>query len=194
MTAFQFDELMPVSCLDHALVIALSAGFEHILGAYIDVIILRGVFGQLIFMQDRREESHRMDTIRSEIGYIRSDARPVTQTSYRAISGHCVGRIHHRHQFTDRVFYLVLSADTTVAEEIAAEVLTAGMHFVGPFIAIGHDQYHRRTETLCYLGSEGVQGVPFLLPRTFVTVDAVYQIQDRKRTFPLRYIDFNIPT
>jgi hypothetical protein len=47
---------------------------------------------------------------------------------------------------------------------------------------------------LCYLGSEGVQGVPFLLPRTFVTVDAVYQIQDRKRTFPLRYIDFYIPT
>lgn len=194
MTAFQFDELMPVSCLDHALVIALSAGFEHILGAYIDVIILRGVFGQLIFMQDRREESHRMDTIRSEISYIRSYSCTVTQACYRAISGHCVGRIHHRHQFTDGVLYLVLSADTTVAEEIAAEVLTAGMHFVWPFIAIGHDQYRRRTETLCYLGSEGVQGVPFLLPRTFVTVDAVYQVQYRKRTFPLRYIDFYIPT
>ena len=144
-------------------------------------------------MQDRREKSHRMDTIRSEISHIRSYACAVTQTGYRTIRRDLIGRINHRHQFADGVFDFMFTTDTTIAKEIAAEVLSAGMHFIGPFIAIRHDQYHRLTEPFRYFRSERIQNVPFLQPRIFIAVDAVYQIQYRKRTFPLRYIYCYVP-
>ena len=99
---------------------AFTTSFEHILGAHVDIIGLHGVFWQLIFMQDRREESHRSDTIGSEIRDICRYSCAVAEARNRTIRGHLIRCIHHRHQFADRIFDLMFAADARVAKQVPA--------------------------------------------------------------------------
>lgn len=62
-----------------------AAGFEDVSCADIDGIVLRGISRHLLVLHDGREESHRADTIRPEVGDIDCHACPVTEAG--GISG-----------------------------------------------------------------------------------------------------------
>ena len=90
------------------------------------------------------------------------------------------------------MFDLMFSTDAGIAEEVTAEVFATRVFFVRPFITIGHDEDDGRTESVFNFSGKGIDSLAFFLPGTFVSVDTVNEIENRKGSVPFGNIDVYI--
>ena len=135
-------------------------------------------YGQLRFMHDGREHPYCRKPFRPQLRHVHRYPCPVAQTRYHT-SRHTIGRVDHVHQFTNRLLYIMLMTDTIIPHQIAPQVLLPRVRFVRPFIAIRHDDDHRRTFAFRHQPLQRINSMPSLLPRTLIAVNAVNQIQHR---------------
>lgn len=157
---------------------ACAAGFEDVFGADIDGIVLRGIDRHLFILHDRREESHHADAIGPQVSDIHRHACSVAETC--GISGRdTVGRINHVNEVTQGIFNPVLASQAAVVQHTFPFVGSVNRSRPeGPFIAIRHNKNHRLTTARSYQCFERVNRRSFVLPRSFVAVDAVQEIKD----------------
>lgn len=177
----------------HPFVKTLAAGVKQVAFSYIHIVVLRGVLRELVFMQNGRKESYRPNAVRPRIGYIGSHTRTVAESRNRAGRDIVCG-IYHIHQVTDRVLNLMLATQLTVMHHAFPQIaVTDRSLFERPFVTVRHHQQHRLAASLRNERSESVHRTSFVLPRTFVPIDAMQEIQNRQRLLEitLRHIDIH---
>ena len=115
MTALPRNEPMRMICMLHTTVEPVATGIEKIVFPYIDIIDLRRIMRQLVLVQNGREESDRTNAVRPCVSHISRHTCAVAEACNKA-GRDGIGRIYHINQITDRMFNLMLMAQTRVAE------------------------------------------------------------------------------
>ena len=100
-----------------------------------------GVFGQLDFVENRREKTHFMDTIGPVVSDVRSDACTVTQTG-NSTGGRVVQAVDAVDEETNRLLDLMLMTHEGIADDGLPQFLMTRSLFDHPPVTIGHDEDH----------------------------------------------------
>ncbi len=194
--AMQNYPLMRVVLFLQASMVPTAVWREYIRRAHIDGDKLRGVLRELIFVQDRREQSHLAYPLWACVGEISSHARAVTQTGYDGIGRNIVERIDHIDEVAQRVLQLMLITETRIAENTPQFVSARERSLLNrPFIAVGHNENHGFATPFGNHCSKRIDSIAALLPCALIAVDAVDKIKDRQGFYTLfirvRHIDIH---
>ena len=100
-----------------------------------------GVFRQLGFVENRREKTHFMDTIRPVVSDVRRDACTVTQTG-DGTGGRVVEGVYAVDEETDRFLDLMLMTHEGIADDGLPQFLMTRSLFDDPPVTIGHNEDH----------------------------------------------------
>lgn len=173
-----------------------AVGRKDIRRTDIDGEELRGIKGQLFFMQNRREKSHFPYPLRAYIGQISRHSRAITQSCYHTIGRDIVKRIHHFHKVAQRVLECMLMTQTRITEYITQPVSVRERSLLNrPFIAIGHNENHGFATPFGDHRSKGIDTVSPFLPSPFIPVDAMDEVEDgqgfRTLVIRVRHIDIH---
>lgn len=158
-----------------------TVGRKDIRRTDIDGEELRGIKGQLFFMQNRREKSHFPYPLRVYISQICRHSRAITQSRYHAIGRDIVKRIDHFHKVAQRVLECMLMTQTRITEHTTQPVSPRERSLLNrPFVTIGHNENHRFATPFGDHRSKGIDTVSPFLPSPFIPVDTMDEIENRQ--------------